>query len=149
VPLTAEALITDRYRLDEIIGGLDERRTWRAIDTRTGEHVICKSLFFGPALAWEDYRPFEREAAVLPTLDHPGIPPFRAAFWLEQPEGQYFCIVQKFVQGTSLAELLARGQRFEEEQLLDLTAQLLEILTYLHSRQPALVHRDIKPDFRG
>jgi serine/threonine protein kinase len=145
VPLVTESLIENRYRLGECLGGIAERRTRLAFDEQTDETVVFKSLFFGSGVKWEDFRPFEREVAVLPTLDHPGISPFRAAFWLEQPEGSYFCIVQKYVPGKSLAEYMALGRRFDLEQLIGLADQLLEILTYLHSRQSPLVHRDIKP----
>jgi serine/threonine protein kinase len=145
VALVTEALIENRYRLGECLGGIAERRTRLAFDEQADETVVFKSLFFGSGVRWEEYRPFEREVAILPTLDHPGISPFRASFWLEQPEGSYFCIVQKFVPGKSLAECLASGRRFDEEQLIALADQLLEILAYLHSRKPPLVHRDIKP----
>jgi serine/threonine protein kinase len=145
MPLVTEALIENRYRLGECLGGIAERRTRLAFDEQADETVVFKSLFFGSGIKWEDFRPFEREVAILPTLDHLGISPFRAAFWLEQPEGSYFCIVQKFVPGKSLAECLASGRRFDEEQLIGLADQLLEILAYLHSRKPPLVHRDIKP----
>ncbi|MBC7882928.1 MAG: serine/threonine protein kinase [Anaerolineae bacterium] len=145
MPLVTESLVENRYRLGECLGGIAERRTRLAFDEQTDETVVFKSLFFGSGVEWEDYRPFEREVAVLPSLDHPGISPFRAAFWLEQPEGSYFCIVQKYVPGKSLAECMALGRRFDQEQLIGLADQLLEILAYLHSRQPSLVHRDIKP----
>ncbi len=145
MPLVTESLVENRYRLGECLGGIAERRTRLAFDEQADETVVFKSLFFGSGVEWEDYRPFEREVAVLPTLDHPGISPFRAAFWLEQPEGSYFCIVQKYVPGKSLAECLALGRRFTEEQLIAMADQLLEILAYLHSRQPSIVHRDIKP----
>jgi serine/threonine protein kinase len=145
VSLVTEALIENRYRLGECLGGIAERRTRLAFDEQADETVVFKSLFFGSGVKWEDFRPFEREVAILPTLEHPGISPFRAAFWLEQPEGSYFCIVQKFVPGKSLAECLASGRRFDAEQLITLADQLLEILAYLHSRKPPLVHRDIKP----
>jgi serine/threonine protein kinase len=145
MPLVTEALIENRYRLGECLGGIAERRTRLAFDEQADETVVFKSLFFGSGIKWEDFRPFEREVAILPTLEHPGISPFRAAFWLDQPEGSYFCIVQKFVLGKSLAECLASGRRFDEEQLLGLADQILEILAYLHSRKPPLVHRDIKP----
>jgi serine/threonine protein kinase len=145
VVLVTEALIENRYRLGECLGGIAERRTRLAFDEQADETVVFKSLFFGSGVVWEDYRLFEREVAILPTLDHPGISPFRAAFWLEQLEGSYFCIVQKFVPGKSLAECLASGRRFDEEQLIGLADQLLEILAYLHSQKSPLVHRDIKP----
>lgn len=144
MPLIGE-LISNRYRLGERLGGIAERRTWLAVDKETSELVVFKSLFFGHTTDWQEYRSFERETQVLPGIVHPQIPKFLAVFWLEKPEGQYFCLVQQYVYGISLAEWLTQGNRFEPEQLVQLAASLLVVLEYLQHKEPQIVHRDIKP----
>ncbi|MBC7879854.1 MAG: serine/threonine protein kinase [Anaerolineae bacterium] len=107
--------------------------------------MTLKTLYFGQDLDWQQFEPFERELQILPKLDHPLIPKFLDTFWLKEPEGHYFCIVQQFIPGVSLAERLVRGDRFDRMQVEALAKDLLGVLDYLHSQDPPLVHRDIKP----
>ncbi|HNV75735.1 MAG TPA: serine/threonine-protein kinase [Gemmatimonadaceae bacterium] len=85
---------------------------------------------------------FEREARALLELDHPRIPRLHAFF---EEDGRFF-LVQDYVEGESLESVLLRRMELPEKEARSLTVQLLQILEYLHSRTPPVVHRDIKPD---
>lgn len=143
--LSLPSRLLQRYCLIRLLGSNGERRTWLATDEQTGTQVTLKTLYFGQDLDWQQFEPFERQLQVLPKLDHPLIPKFLDTFWLEEPEGHYFCIVQQFVPGVSLAERFTKGERFERSQVEELARDLLGVLIYMHSQDPPLVHRDIKP----
>ncbi|HEV3468345.1 MAG TPA: protein kinase [Pyrinomonadaceae bacterium] len=94
---------------------------------------------------------FEREAFVQAQLDHPGIVKIYDYVVSEQT---YF-IVMEFVEGRSLAQLIAdeRGP-LDTERALDLAEQILEAVSYAHTfsyrdehgaTHRGLVHRDLKP----
>src|SRR5262249_1642922 len=55
-------------------------------------------------------------------------------------------LVMAFVAGDDLGDLLVRhGRPFPPDQVLRWGDHLLQILEYLHSQDPPVVHRDIKP----
>ncbi|MBC7880314.1 MAG: serine/threonine protein kinase [Anaerolineae bacterium] len=143
--LSLPSRLLQRYCLVRLLGSNGERRTWLATDEQTGSQITLKTLYFGQDLDWQQFEPFERELQILPKLDHPLIPKFLDTFWLEEPEGHYFCIVQQFVPGASLAERLTKGGRFDRAQVEALARDLLGVLNYLQTQDPPLVHRDIKP----
>ena len=57
-----------------------------------------------------------------------------------------FYTVMDYIQGDNFEDLLERGERFEQKQVVEWACQLLEALCYLHSRPPhGILHADIKP----
>ena len=81
---------------------------------------------------------FMAEIRTLATLEHPGIAQLRTAF---QSNNQ-FVMVMEYVEGTTL-EKLAAATRIPVDKVLDYAGQVLEALSYAHSR--GVIHRDIKP----
>jgi serine/threonine protein kinase len=57
----------------------------------------------------------------------------------------WFGLVQDYIPGFSLQELLEKGQRFSEKKVRTIATEVLEILIYLHELSPPVLHRDIKP----
>ncbi|MEW6733412.1 MAG: serine/threonine-protein kinase [Acidobacteriota bacterium] len=87
-------------------------------------------------------RLFEREARVLLTLQHRGIPRLFATF----EENNYWYLVQEYIPGQTLLEWLeTRHTLVNEAEARAILQELAQILVYLHSRTPAVIHRDIKP----
>ena len=50
------------------------------------------------------------------------------------------------IDGDSLRTLVSRDGKMSEAQVISLANQMCEILTYLHSLSPPVVHRDFTPD---
>jgi eukaryotic-like serine/threonine-protein kinase len=88
---------------------------------------------------------FHREASVLARLDHPNLPKV-SDFFLEN--GRDY-LVMDFVPGRDLREILeearADGKFLPESQVLQWAQQIGEALEYLHTQDPLVLHRDIKP----
>ncbi len=84
---------------------------------------------------------FRQEAERLDCLgQHPQIPRLLAHF--EQTDGQY--LIQEFIDGRNLDELLAAKGAFNETQIRHLLNSLLPVLDFIHSQ--SVIHRDIKPE---
>lgn len=156
--LQAEQVLRERYQLKHQLGQNAGRQTWLAEDLgtqspdrdsiSTSTHVIVKLLAFNPQMQWEELKLFEREAQVLKNLDHPRIPQYRDYFSVERQTGNglpWFGLVQEYIPGNSLQQLLDRGQRFTETQARQIATEVLNILIYLHELSPPVFHRDIKP----
>jgi serine/threonine protein kinase len=138
-------VFNDRYEITELLGRQTGRRTFLSMDLQTQTTVVIKLLLFGPDFEWDDLKLFEREAAVLQSLDHPSIPKYLDYFEVETNLGKGSALVQNHLNAKSLQTWIQSGRTFSEEDIQTIAKDLLSILDYLHSRNPAVVHRDMKP----
>src|ERR671933_987452 len=148
--LQTQQVLRGRYQLQQQLANNAGRQTWLATDVHTSpaKAVIVKLLAFSPQMQWDEFKLFEREAQVLKTLNHPQLPKYRDYFSLDRHAGEglcWFALVQDYIPGQSLQQLLDEGKRFTEAQVRSIATQVLEILTYLHGLNPPVLHRDIKP----
>jgi hypothetical protein len=131
------------YRVERVLHESDHARVYLARDP-SGAAVALKELIFARAPDAAALEAFEREASLLRGLSHPGVPRFVASFREGEGVGTRLYLAQEHVEGTSLADWIA-SHRFDEAEAARLCEAVLEILAYLHSRAPPLVHRDVKP----
>jgi hypothetical protein len=113
---------------------------YRAIDDPLATVVVVKeNRFVSP----EAERQFHREARLLAALRHPNLPRVTDHFSIEG-QGQY--LVMDFIAGEDLRTRLERmGGAQPEAEVLRWAKGILSALSYMHSRQPPVIHRDIKP----
>lgn len=143
-------IINQRYQLQTKLGRNAGRQTWLAQDLQAESKdnetdlVVVKLLAFGGDVQWEDLKLFEREAQILQQLNHDRIPKYQDYFALDERH-LWFGLVQQYIPGNSLKELLDQGKRFSELEVIKIAREILQILLYLHNSQPPLLHRDIKP----
>lgn len=144
--LEAEQIFQQRYQLKEKLGQNAGRQTWLAkdISIEPAQTVIIKFLAFGEQMQWQDLKLFEREADILKQLYHPHIPKYCDYFSIED-KNNWFALVQEYIPGSSLKQLIDSKQRFTEKELRKIANDVLEILCYLHTLNPQVIHRDIKP----
>jgi serine/threonine-protein kinase len=94
---------------------------------------------------------FEREAEVLEQLgnQHPQIPDLYAFFPLVAPGPQanstaeFFYLVQEFIDGEDLEQILNRRGAFPEKAVKAVLISILKVLSFVHAN--GAIHRDIKP----
>ncbi len=138
-------LLHDRYTLEEELGYGNQGTTWRALDTKTGEHVAIKSLYMSRAADWKAIELFEREVETLRAINHVSIPSYIDSFSVEKDGEMRLYLVQQFVEGRNLKTCLETQGRFTAVQIKAILVCLLKALESLHRRVPPIVHRDIKP----
>lgn len=138
-------ILGDRYEVERQIGKQTGRWTLLARDQITQQQVVIKLLFLDEQLEWDDLKLFEREVEILKSLSHPSIPRYLGYFEHQLPNDKALALIQTYVEGKSLEQCMQQGRIFTEAETKQLAKALLNILVYLHGRQPPIVHRDIKP----
>ncbi|HEX8846504.1 MAG TPA: protein kinase [Pyrinomonadaceae bacterium] len=132
-------LLQNRYLVLNQIGQGGMGAVYIATDQRFGSTVALKETFFDDAGL---RKAFEREARLLNHLRHPALP--RVSDHFMEEEGQF--LVMEYIAGDDLAEKLKeRGGAFPLSEVLNWADQLLDALDYLHTQEPPVIHRDIKP----
>jgi serine/threonine-protein kinase len=111
---------------------------YRAHDSRLKRDVAIKVLPAALALDPERMARFEREARLLPSLDHPNI---GAIYVLEESNGTR-SLVLALIEGPTLADHIAAGP-IPLEEAIHIAQQIAEALEYAHDR--GVIHRDLKP----
>jgi serine/threonine-protein kinase len=87
---------------------------------------------------------FEREATVLEDLGtHPQIPDMLAYFEVQSGQDEFFYLVQEFVDGFTLEQIVEQHGAIAEADVLEIMQSLLPVLTFIHDK--GSIHRDIKP----
>lgn len=141
----ADLRLNGRFVLHAFMGGGGQSRTYRASDLETGDLVAVKELSLSLATDWKTIELFRRSTTVLSGISHPGIPRYVDSFEHSGAGVTFHYLVQELIDGKSFAQILDEGRRFTQAEVMEIAAELLDILEYLHGSSPPLVHRDIKP----
>jgi serine/threonine protein kinase len=112
---------------------------YEAVDERLDTVVALKETLFTDEKLRKQ---FEREARLLARMHHPALP--RVSDHFNESDGQF--LVMQYIAGDDLAAMLTqRNGPFPQEEVLRWADQLCDALDYLHTQDPQIIHRDIKP----
>lgn len=81
------------------------------------------------------------EANLMKKLDHPSLP--RIVDIIETNQTIY--IVMDYIEGETLHTILKKSGPQDQEMVIEWAKQLCSVLHYLHTRDPAIIYRDMKP----
>jgi eukaryotic-like serine/threonine-protein kinase len=137
--LSPGTLLNNRYRILSTLGQGGMGAVYHAIDENLGVAVAVKENLF---LTDEYARQFQREASILAGLRHTNLPRVGDYFTF-QGQGQY--LIMDYIDGEDLRMRLERLKQLPEKEVVIIGVLICEALAYLHTRRPAVVHRDIKP----
>lgn len=137
--LTPETVLQGRYRIVRPLGQGGMGTVYEAIDERLDSTVALKETLFADERLRKQ---FEREARLLARMHHQALP--RVSDHFSEGDGQF--LIMQFIPGDDLAEKSAqRRSPFPAAEVITWADQLLDALDYLHTHEPPIVHRDIKP----
>lgn len=88
---------------------------------------------------------FQNEVGNLFNVNHPNVPVYLDYFDYLKEDKKYFVLVQEYIPGKSLEDLIEEGHNFSYEEVEYIFRTVLDILIYTHNFQPALIHREIHP----
>ncbi|MBD2233229.1 serine/threonine protein kinase [Phormidium tenue] len=139
------AIIDGRYRILRRLGQGSSGTTYAAEVLASGHVIALKELSLRGLQDWKKIELFEREARILKTLNHPAIPQYIDFFQVDTADNRWFYLAQDLAEGTSLADWIDAGGRVDEAEARRIAIAVLDVLTYLHSLNPPVIHRDLKP----
>ncbi|MBG7609433.1 MAG: serine/threonine-protein kinase [Anaerolineae bacterium] len=132
-------LLYDRYLILEILGQGGMGALYRAKDENLGLEVAVKENLFTTA---EYARQFHREATILAKLRQTNLPRVSDHFVIDD-QGQY--LVMDYIEGEDLRERMDQAGVISEDVVVKIGIALCDALTYMHTQNPPVLHRDIKP----
>jgi serine/threonine protein kinase len=146
-PLAIGTRLQGRYVIERLLGGGGMGVVYLARDARLANRACAvKEMvdhFIDPQQRRQASEYFAREADTLARLKHPAIPSIFDRF---DDHNRHY-LVMEYVEGRNLEDELAAlgGQPMPESKVIDIARQLCDVLSYLHSFNPPIVYRDMKP----
>lgn len=137
--------IKNRYLIQKPLGRGSMGATYLARDTVNERNVAVKILRLEQLEDWKTLELFERESRILKNLHHRFIPDYIDSFSIASSDNPEYILVQEFVQGTNLLDKVKGGWRGTESEIKNIAVKLLNIVRYIHSLNPPVIHRDINP----
>ncbi|GHO45075.1 serine/threonine protein kinase [Ktedonospora formicarum] len=150
-------LIGKRYRILDQVGSGGFGAVYKVADTQQNDALRALKQInlrtLSPQQAIEATDAFNREVALLSQLKHTHLPRVHDHF--TDPEHWYLLL--DFIEGETLEMYLERQPRPSDAttpasfpqlafaDIFDIAFQLCDVLTYLHTRHPPIVFRDLKP----
>ena len=145
--LIPSTVLAGRYRVILRVGQGGMGAVYKATDTRLGNKVVAvkemsEADLTSPLERQQARQAFEQEAQMLADLDHVNLP--RVTDYFSENGKQY--LVMDFIHGQTLLDLLEQtGRPLEVEKVVEWGKNLCQVLEYLHSQQPPIIFRDLKP----
>ena len=146
----SDVLLNGRYRLLTQLGSGGYSAVYKALDTRSPkQRIVAIKQIRLKGLSTEEIieatDTFHREVALLSRLDHPRLPRISDRF----SDRDDWYVVMNYIEGQTLEVYLeqqeAAGKRLSPIAVLEMGLQLCAVLGYLHSQQPPVIYRDLKP----
>jgi serine/threonine protein kinase len=136
--LEINTFLRDRYRVEKQLGKGGMGAVYLALDTVLQTKVAVK---INQNPRQEGREQFLQEARLLAALRHPNLP--RVIDYFVIDDSQY--LVMDFVPGEDLGTIVKRDGKQDPDTVVSWARQLGKALNYLHTQDPPVVHRDIKP----
>ncbi|MEW6129455.1 MAG: protein kinase [Acidobacteriota bacterium] len=146
VQLEPGTLLLDRYSIVRRVGGGGMGSVYQAKDKRLADRLCAVKemieLFADASQRAKAVEDFLRESEVLAQLEHPSIPTIYDYF---NESGKYY-LVMRWIGGGDLAQQMqVRGGVVDETAVTKWAIQICDVLHYIHSQNPPIIYRDLKP----
>ncbi len=142
----SELLLEGRYRVTKELGGGGFGKTYEVNEARSNTNKVLKVLINNHPKAVEL---FQREAEVLKSLNHPGIPKVEPdsyfVYFSRSSTQPLHCLIMEKIEGLDLWEYIRQREQRPIDQKLAIQwlSEIVNILQQVHSQN--FFHRDIKP----
>ncbi|WP_042462817.1 serine/threonine protein kinase [Neobacillus dielmonensis] len=137
------SVIEGKYEILKLIGKGGMSKVYLAMDKRLNKQWAVKEIekrardknnevVIQSAIA---------EANMIKKLDHPALP--RIVDILDKEDVIY--VIMDYIEGEPLSKILDEYGAQSQEQVIEWAKQLCQVLDYLHTNNPPIIYRDMKP----
>lgn len=137
------SVIEGKYEILKLIGKGGMSKVYLAMDKRLNKQWAVKEIekkardknnevVIQSAIA---------EANMIKRLDHPSLP--RIVDILDKEDVIY--VIMDYIEGEPLSKILEEYGAQPQDQVIEWAKQLCEVLDYLHTNNPPIIYRDMKP----
>jgi tetratricopeptide (TPR) repeat protein len=147
MPLPLGTILDGKFKIVQVLGEGGMGTVYKVEQVgKPGYFRAVKELLISPSTPADERKSaierFDKEIDLLFNLKHPRIPSLILSF---QERGNYY-FVMEFVPGRSLEKILEDSNApLDEDQVINWMIQVCEALSYIHSRTPPIILRDLKP----
>lgn len=135
-------VVGGRYYICECIGNGGFSDVYKVKDLHTGEIYAMKNyVTSNPADEKRLLEGMENELNVLKHCSHPVLPKIYNII----KEKDTFFLVMEYVEGINLKTYVETGETLSKKMIFSIMSQVCSGLYYLHSLEPPIVYRDLKP----
>lgn len=136
-------IIDGKYEILKLTGRGGMSKVWLAMDTHVNKQWAVKEIDkttreFKDTV---DEKQTRREIEIMRRLDHPALP--RIVDVIEDEES--LCIVMDYIEGETLLQILKTRGTAEQETVVSWMLDVCDAITHLHSFDPPIIYRDMKP----
>lgn len=139
-------LIVGRFRLVRTLSTGGAQTTYLAEDQVIAGRLwvvkVLRASTNNSSYGIEAVQSFVREVQLLASLHHPNLPEAGGHFVVE---GTHYAVMEYVGDVTLDGYLAVHGGRLSENEVRHIAKQVCDVLEYLHSQEPPIIHRDVKP----
>jgi serine/threonine-protein kinase len=134
--LTKDYIIKNRYRVLKILGQGGMGAVYLVKDHKEGGIWAAKEFW-----CFHEEISFSKEASLLMELSHIGLPVLIDCF----TENNKNYLIMERIEGMTMEEIIEKKGILPVIEILPWIFQVCDILHYLHSQDPPIIYRDLKP----
>ncbi len=136
------SLVDNKYKILSEIGRGGMSVVYMAINEKANKTWAVKEVRKDGVINFEAVKQgLIVEIDMLKRLSHPNLPSIIDVI----EDSETFLIVMDYIEGNSLSKTLAEFGAQPQDKVIEWAKQLCDVLGYLHSREPAIIYRDMKP----
>ncbi len=136
------SILDGKYKILNKVGQGGMSVVYLAMNEKANKQWAVKEVRKDGVLDFESVKQgLIAETDILKKLSHPNLPSIIDVIDTDES----FIIIMDYIQGNSLNKALEEYGAQPQENVIEWAKQLCDVLGYLHSRNPAIIYRDMKP----